>query len=145
MPGFNPTVPRGLNVDVLEHSRRGLSKALKIYIEQIVANSTRYIQTKTSVQRFLGLPPSDIGTLKGFSYFYRDPRMGFQNLFLPGLDFHFMEFRILAFFFWQSTTGNPFFSFVFTYLIENALIWFRSLLASRNLSTKTMIDQRFLI
>lgn len=145
VPGFNPTVPQGLDIDVMEQRRRELSKALKVYIEQIVANSSRYIQDKTAFQRFLGLPPADMSTLKGFSYFFRDTRMSFQQLFLPGMDFHFIEFRILVFFFWQAVIGNQYFAIVFTYLIEITLIWFRSVLASRNLSTKTMIDQRFLI
>lgn len=71
--------------------------------------------------------------------------MGFQSLFLTGLDFHFIEFRILAFFFWESVIDNPYYTMVFTYLVEICLIWFRGMLASRNLSLKTMIDQRFLI
>ena len=156
IPGFNPTVPRGLDIDVMEQRRRELCKALKVYIEQIVANSARYIQEKTAFQKFFSLPPSDMSVLKGFSYFYKgnfycfianaiDSRMGFLKLFLPGMDFHFIEFRILVFFFWERVIANPYLAVVFTYLIESFFTWFRSILASRNLSVKTMIDQRFLI
>lgn len=129
----------------MEQRKRELSKALKIYIEQIVANAPKYIQEKTALQRFFGLPPSDMNLLKGFSYFYKDPRMKFQTLFFNGMDFHFLEFRILAIFFWYSVALDPYLAVFLSYIIESIFVWFRAILASRNLSLKTMVDQRFLI
>ena len=71
IPGFNPTVPKNLDIDTMEQRKRILTKELKVYIEQIVANSSRYIRDKSALERFFGTAPGDIETLRGFSYFLR--------------------------------------------------------------------------
>eukprot|EP00831_Metopus_contortus_P049062 TRINITY_DN40292_c0_g1_i1.p1 TRINITY_DN40292_c0_g1~~TRINITY_DN40292_c0_g1_i1.p1 ORF type:complete len:111 (-),score=25.20 TRINITY_DN40292_c0_g1_i1:141-473(-) len=68
-----------------------------------------------------------------------------QKLFLPGMDFHMLEFRILVFFFFMTVYGDEYLTIGFTYLIEVLFLWFRGILCSRNLSLKTMVDQRFFI
>ena len=54
-------------------------------------------------------------------------------------------FEMITFLFWNLLTGSPLGSIMLTFLFNKVFEWMRDLFGRRNISTKTLIDQRFLI
>ncbi len=64
-------MPKGLDIETMEHRKRELSKALKVYIEQIVADSGSNVKDKSVFHRFFGFPLFGLDLSVGHSHFFK--------------------------------------------------------------------------
>lgn len=138
-------LPPGFNFKYIEEKKRTLSKLLKEYIENVVSEKEKYIKHKTYFQRFFDYPPTNMDTLEGTPIFLRDPDLGFQKIFYCGNEFSILLIDISIYEMWDIIFGNTLVAIVMTYISIRALVYFRLWLGERNISKKTLINQRFLI
>lgn len=61
------------------------------------------------------------------------------------LDYQNLILFILVFSLFDRITGNSIISIMITYMVEKLLKQLRDILSEKNLSNKTLIDERFLI
>jgi Meckelin (Transmembrane protein 67) len=61
------------------------------------------------------------------------------------LDYQNLILFILVFSLFDRVTGNSIISIMITYIVEKLLKQLRDILSEKNLSNKTLIDERFLI
>ena len=138
-------LPPGFNFKYIEEKKRTLSKLLKEYIENVVSEKDKYIRNKTYFQRMFNYPPITMDTLEGTPIFLRDPDLGFQKIFFCGNEFSILLVDISIYEMWDIIFGNTLVAILMTYLSVRSLVYLRNWFGERNISKKTLINQRFLI
>ena len=142
---YTPNLPDSLDYERLEYVRGELNNRLKTYISTVVMDEKSHILEKTYLQRFLNMPPTDLAVLQGSPYFYRDPGMGFERIFLMGAEFSLLLTELLVFALLDYTVQNHYISALVTYVWSKLLQKLREKFGEWNLSRKTLVDARFLI
>ena len=69
----------------------------------------------------------------------------FTSVLYCSLDYQNLILFILVFSLFDRVTGNSIISIMITYIVEKLLKQLRDILSEKNLSNKTLIDERFLI
>eukprot|EP01022_Parablepharisma_sp_SALTPOND_P016731 TRINITY_DN2524_c0_g1_i1.p1 TRINITY_DN2524_c0_g1~~TRINITY_DN2524_c0_g1_i1.p1 ORF type:complete len:1045 (+),score=62.94 TRINITY_DN2524_c0_g1_i1:73-3135(+) len=133
----------------VDRKKENLNTFFKEYIttaEQPKDNQKIAIEEKTYLQMFFGIKPTGLfeQANQANSIFLKDPRLNFKELSGAGLDFHMCFLRVLMFWFWDRVLYNKFYAVVFTYLIEKFIWWIREIFVVRNVSNKSLVDDRFL-
>lgn len=90
------------------------------------------------------VPPVDMANYTGVPYFYRDPQYSFERIFLCGSEFTMLLSVLLFYAFVDLLSQNTFLSVFVSFVFDKLLVWLRSNGGSKNLSKKTLIDERFL-
>jgi len=62
------------------------------------------------------MPPTDMAILEGSPFFYKDPGMGFESIFLAGKEFNLLLMELLVFALFDLILGNHFVSAILTYV-----------------------------
>lgn len=138
-------LPPGFNFKYIEDKKKNLSKLLKMYIENVYVEKEKYIQDKTPFQRLFSYPPVNMDTLKGTPIFLRDPDLGFQKIFFCGNEFSILITDICIYEMWDLIFKNTLVSILLTYMSIKALVYLRNWFGERNISKKTLINEKFLI
>ena len=142
---YGPALPADLDYERLEYVRAELNMRFKTYISTVIMDARTHILDKTALQRFLHMPPTDLAVLEGSPFFYRDPDMHWEGVFMMGHEFTLLLMDLLVFAAMDLAGNQHLLSAFITYLWDKIIIYFRNSLGAKNLSRKTLIDQRFLI
>lgn len=142
---YSPALPKEIDYDRLENIRKELNKRLKTYIATTIMEAKSHILEKSPLQRFLNMPPTNMAILEGSPFFYKDPGMNFERVFLMGKEFNLLLMDLLVFALIDYTAKNTFLAAFITYLWSKFGVWIRSKLGELNLSRKILVDKRFLI
>ena len=140
-----PALPREIDFDSLFNVRNELNKRFKTYISTVIMDAKSHICDKNPLQRFLNMPPTDMSLLEGSPFFYRDPAMNFESIFLMGREFSVLLMDLLVFALFDLTTENTLLAAFLTYIFSKLVTYARQKLGERNLSRKTLVDKRFLL
>ena len=138
-------LPPGFNFKYIEDKKRNLAKLLKMYIENVYIEKDRYILEKTPYQRLFNYPPVNLDTLKGSPIFLRDYDYGFQRVFFCGNEFSLLLTDISVYEMWDIIFGNTIVAVLMTYITVKGFEKLKLWLGERNISKKTMVNERFLI
>jgi len=65
------------NILKSEKTRFKLNERFKAFFDPEIRNLRSFVFEKSSLQRMLSLPPTDMSTYTGSSFFYKDPVMSF--------------------------------------------------------------------
>jgi meckelin len=142
---YQATLPKDIDFERLEDVRSELNRRFKTYISTVIMDSKTHILEKTPLQRFLFMPPTDLANLEGSPFFYKDPGMCFERVFLMGREFDLLLMDLLVYAMFDLTTQNTLYSAFFTYLFNKVVVYCRAKFGEWNLSRKTLVDSRFLI
>ena len=138
-------LPADLDFERLEHVRTELNHRFKTYISTVIMDARTHILDKTPLQRFLHMPPTDLAIMEGSPFFYRDPDMHWEGVFMMGHEFTLLLMDLLVFAAMDLVWNQHLLSAFITYLWDKLMIYIRDWLGAKNLSRKTLVDQRFLI
>ena len=133
-----------------EIKKLALSTKLKQYINLVEQKPAEYVMERTACERLVKMMPTrvNLGAINGVPYLIRDyfsKWSSFTNILYCSLDYQNVILFILFFSLFDRLTGNSIISLAIIYLIEKMLKYCRHYLSERNLSRKTLIDERFLI
>lgn len=142
---YRASLPKEIDYDRLEEVRKELNKRLKTYIATTIMEAKSHILEKSPLQRFLNMPPTNMAILEGSPFFYKDPGMNFERVFLMGREFNMLLMDLLVFAMLDYTAKNTFLAAFITYLWSKFVVWMRRKLGELNLSRKTLVDKRFLL
>ena len=95
--------------------------------------------------RLFNVPPIDMETFKGSPLFFRDPGFGYQKIILLGHEFSLLLFDISIYLMWDLIFENTFVAIFMTYISDKLIAWIRASWGEKNISQKTLIDDRFLV
>lgn len=121
-----------------------MNTELKEKIQKVSNQSNKYILNKTIWQRFLNLPPANL--VKEDSedmLMYRDRNNSFDNILLFGIDWEWYLLNIYTFQMWMLTVDSFAQSIMLTLICDKLLIFIRSWCGLRNLSKKSIINDKF--
>ena len=138
-------LPPDLDYERLEYVRAELNHRFKTYISTVIMDARTHILDKTPLQRFLHMPPTDLAVLEGSPFFYRDSDMNWEGVFVMGHEFTFLLMDLLVFAAADLAGQDTLLSAFITYLWDKLMLWLREYLGTKNLSRKTLVDERFLI
>ena len=106
---------------------------------------TTHIFDKSPFQRFLGMPPANMGVVDGAPFLYKNTGYEFEKIFLAGREFTILMFDILVFQMFDLSTGNVFIAAMCTYIIDKGLCYIRKRLGEGNIASQTLVDKQFLL
>ena len=133
------------NILKSEKTRFKLNERFKAFFDPEIRNLRSFVFEKSSLQRMLSLPPTDMSTYTGSSFFYKDPAMSFERILFMGREFSLLLMDLLVFDLMDIAVGNSLVSALTTYLFSKCLEYVRFELGERNLALKTMVDRKFII
>eukprot|EP01017_Pseudomicrothorax_dubius_P046148 TRINITY_DN8091_c0_g2_i7.p1 TRINITY_DN8091_c0_g2~~TRINITY_DN8091_c0_g2_i7.p1 ORF type:complete len:792 (+),score=112.76 TRINITY_DN8091_c0_g2_i7:56-2431(+) len=138
-------LPENFSYSELEKKKRELMSYLKIYLEEVVAESHRTIIPRSIMNRAFDLPPIALEEFqKGNPILFRDTTHRFKNVLFYGYDFQLLVLNILIYNTFWLASKSVIVAIVLTYLFDTLLSWLRDFTSARNLGRKTLIDDRFL-
>lgn len=82
------SLPKGLDLDKIEASKRAMTGYLKAVIESVISEAADSVVEKTGFYQFLKIPPRDLSNFTGVPIFMKDPELSFQNVMSFGHDFN---------------------------------------------------------
>jgi len=138
-------LPKGLNIQALINQRDEMSQYFINYIAQAKNYPSMAVRERGLCQRFTNLPPDNMNRMDT-PLFIKDNWFSFRKVFFCDLDFDILI--LFACFFhvldiWQLNIMQ---AAIIIYTYYKILIYLpRSLFGSRNLSTKTLVESRFLL
>jgi meckelin len=112
---------------------------------EIEVRATDQVVDKNPLQRLFGYPPITADEIKQLPIFYKDPQFEIQSIFYLGYEFTLLLFNIITYATFDVLTGSTLISIVITYTFDKIFSSYRNWLGERNISSKTFIDDRFLI
>lgn len=121
-----------------------ITNVIKEYIKNIQIHSHNYVINKSFLHRLINLPPTD-PINNNLPYFFRDPNMNYCKIFYYGNEWYIVMYEMITFLFFNYMTDSPLVAIMITFLFNRILAQLRDIFGRRNISSKTMIDQRFLI
>lgn len=74
-----------------------------------------------------------------------DPRLTFNRTTIQGIEWEMFYFLILTFFAFERALSNTFADLFMAYFIDAVFEMVRAYFMRRNVSSKTLIDERFMI
>ena len=134
-----------MNFSRLEDIRKKLNDDFNRYISAVVRDAKNNILDKTPLQRFLRMPPTDMSTFRSIPFFYKDPALSIDRVFLMGREFSLILMEILVFGVIDLGSGNAFIAAFVTFVWSTGLGMLRGMLGEANIAKKTLVDKRFLI
>lgn len=138
-------LPKGLNIQSLVNQRDEMSQYFINYISQVKNYPHLAVKERGICQLFSNLPPDRIKNMET-PLFFKDKWYRFKNVFFCSLDFDIL--MLLTCFYvcltiWDVSLLD---STVVIYSFYKILIEFpRNFFATRNISTKTLVESRFLL
>ena len=95
--------------------------------------------------RLWDMPPVDMENFRGSPLFFKDPGFGYGNIMWIGNEFFLVIFDIAIYLAWDLATKSTFVGIFLGYITVKVLNGIRNFFSERNISQKTLIDERFLI
>ncbi|EAR83121.2 meckelin (macronuclear) [Tetrahymena thermophila SB210] len=142
---FAKTVVREMVQEIEKQQfRNHMINVIKTYIKEVQIHSQNHILNKSFINRLLNLPPSD-PIPYDLPFFYRDPDMNYCKIFYYGNEWFLVMYEMITFLFFNYFSSSPLVAILITFLFNRIFSWLRDVFGRRNISSKTMIDQRFLI
>ncbi|KAL4427484.1 hypothetical protein ABPG74_015187 [Tetrahymena malaccensis] len=142
---FAKTVVREMIQEIEKQQfRNHMINVIKTYIKEVQIHSQNHILNKSFINRLLNLPPSD-PIPYDLPFFYRDPDMNYSKIFYYGNEWFIVMYEMITFLFFNYFSSSPLVAILITFLFNRIFCWLRDVFGRRNISSKTMIDQRFLI
>ena len=83
--------------------------------------------------------------MKGLPFFYRDNDNSIEKIFYSGNEFRILLFDIITYSFFDVLIDSTLISIILCYIFDKCFEAFREWLGQRNISQKTLIDDKFLI
>ena len=111
-------------------------------IEPIQARGEADVRRPTWAHRLLGAPPVQVGQSP---ILLRDNQRTFAGVLFFGIEGDLAVLDLLHLAAWDLASGNIFVGALVTYVVAHGLKEVRAALGKRNISAKTLIDERFLI
>ena len=126
-------------------TRLRLNESFKAFFDPEIRNLRSFVFEKSSLQRVLNMPPTDMSAFSGSAFFYKDPAMTLETVLFMGKEFSMLLMDLLMFSLMDLAVGNSLVSALTTYLVSKAIAYVRYSLGESNISKKTMVDKRFII
>lgn len=121
-----------------------MNSELKEKIQKISNQPAKYVLNKTLGQRFFDLPPADLAQDSSEDMlFYKDRNDSFDNVLIFGIDWEWYLFNIYTFQMWMLTIESCALSIMLTLICDMILTGIRSFCGEKNLSKKSIIDNKF--
>ena len=131
---------------------RELSKFLMSYLGTPTASNDAgssedrpEVRKKFDWERRIGMPPQPQYGSADRSIFLEDASGRFKRLLLAGREFDMVLLGVLTYALLDMATGNTFVAIFATYAMDVAVRTIRTEYAIRNIATKTLLDDRFLL
>lgn len=141
---FDP-LPKNINMRALINSRDEMSQYFLDYIAQVKNYPSTAIRERGMCQRFSDLPPQSMKNIET-PLFFRDYWSSFKKVFFCDLDFEILILIACLYTVLDIWLLNPLQSTVIIYSFYKIFIEYpRVVFGARNLSTKALVDSRFLI
>lgn len=128
-----------------EKTRFKLNESFKAFFDPEVRNLRSFVFEKSSLQRVLSMPPTEMGRYSGSAFFFKDPAMSFESVLFMGKEFSVILMDLLVFDLLDIAVGNSLVSALTTYLFSKAVSYLRYDLGETNIARRTMVDKRFII
>lgn len=123
-----------------------MNSELKEKILKISNQANRYILKKSLGQRFFNLPPVKLAEENSEDMIlYKDRNASFDSVLLFGIDWEWYILNIYTFQMWMLTIDSLAQSIMLTLICDKILISVRSFVGERNLSKKSIIDNKFFV
>ena len=160
------SIPNQLNYEAVEDFRSQFQSFLVEYIDLVKSNS-QYIKEMNFMEKLLGYPPEPIDSIEkqGYPLFCKDTEQSFQKIFFcgklilntslliiyKGNEYYLLITSICIYEIWEliftmSTQSN---ATILAILLTQTCIYvlesIRAFYGSRNISQKTLLDDKFLI
>jgi len=102
------------------------------------------VRKKQYWEQLLGMPP-DMSYARDRSLFLEDASGRFKRLLLAGREADMVLLGVLTYSLFDMATSNTFVAIFMTYAMDVGVRTLRTELAARNISSKTLLDDRFLL
>lgn len=138
--------PKNFPFNFIINLKDSINTELKYKIQKISNQPNKYVLNKNWGQRLLDLPPAELANDNSEDMLlYRDRNDSFDNVLLFGVDWEWYLFNIYTFQMWMLTLESCAFSMMMTLLLDRILIKIRDFSGEKNLSRKTIIDNKFFV
>lgn len=119
-----------------------MNKFLSSFLEHAYKDMDYVVREKLFLERILDF---EFQRSDDRSFFYNDERMLFSNVLYYGHELVLLLFDALLFSVVDLGTQDFVLAAIITYLLQKILETVREAISRRNLATKTLVDERFLI
>ena len=127
----------------LVKASRKLNAFLRNFVDQATADFPIQHREQTVMHRFLKTPPEMVGTKNNI--FFPDTFYGYDKVLFYGETWNLLLFNVLSITTLEYWTEDIMVSIFVAYLFDRAFLIWRELMGNANLSSKTLVDDRFLI
>ncbi|EGR34301.1 transmembrane protein isoform cra_b, putative [Ichthyophthirius multifiliis] len=139
------TVSREMIIEMEKYQFKDhITNVLKTYIKEMEIHHNNHVLIKGISQRLLKMPPTD-GIQQGLPFFYKDPDMEYKSIFYCGNEWNILLFEMITYLFYDYLTKSTLQAIFITYVFSKFFSFIRDYFGKRNISEKTMVDERFLI
>jgi len=143
-------IPRGLDIDRTETTRKIMNKLFMRCIEQVRNEPKKYIKDRPLIDRLFNRPPVD-DLRKQRPVLFKDPWYSYSSFFMQGLDWDFVmldscivSFCIQVSLYDASLDIKLLLGVLVAYICDESLYFIRNYRGRRHLSTHTLVDDKFL-
>lgn len=147
MNNFIKVFPKNFPFNFVLNLQAFMNSELKEKIQKISNQSNKFIGSKTLGQRFFSLPPVKLAEEQSSEdmMLYNDRNNLFDSVLLFGLDWEWFVLNIYVFQMWMLTVDSCAQSIMLTLLCDKIMIFIRGWFGERNLSKKSIIDNKFFV
>ena len=123
-----------------------MNNQLRNKMDNVFKNKNVYIREKTFLQNILELPANNtqinISNAEEI-ILYKDEGLKFDDVFFSGMEWEWMMMDMFIYQFWTRILHNCEIGILLTYICDYFLYYIRAYLGEKNVSKKSVIDERF--
>ena len=139
-------LPKTFPFEYIAKLMKFTNSELKEKFQKVSNQASRYVKTKTMMQRFLSLPPySLVQETAEDMILYKDRNDTFDTILLFGIDWEWYLLNIYIFEMWMLTLNSFAISIMLTLVCDKIMIGLRSWYGERNIAKKSIIDTKFFV
>ena len=123
-----------------------MNNQLRNKMDNVFKNKNVYIREKTFLQNILELPANNTQiniTNAEEIILYKDEGLKFDDVFFSGMEWEWMMMDMFIYQFWTRILHNCEIGILLTYVCDYFLYYIRAYLGEKNVSKKSVIDERF--
>ena len=123
-----------------------MNNQLRNKMDNVFKNKNVYIREKTFLQNILELPANNTQiniTNAEEIILYKDEGLKFDDVFFSGMEWEWMMMDMFIYQFWTRILHNCEIGILLTYICDYFLYYIRAYLGEKNVSKKSVIDERF--
>lgn len=140
------TVNKEERLITLGNIRKLINAEMKDKIIKITSEPSKYIQMMTRMHRFFDMPPIELtGNTREDIVMFKDQNYNFKKVFINGIEWEYFIWWVYIFLFVFLVSKSVGLGVFITVLIDYIVVTCRRYFGEKNICSKALIDDKFII